>query len=289
MKTSDILIMQFPKISAIYYGLFQSGYDYYSIERSPEHIDLLRRYIERGDFSDFFSYAKQRTCEAYPYWPRAAILETASFYLSDDNTTFNDYELFHNRIMSASNISDDECGDSLWNWIADFPKALVSVLLNDKFAEYMRYEKKWVAEQNKTHREELSLIKDCLDICMSQYHSPVQDIRICINPIKCVYSSDYHLVGSSFIFSSGAFQVDSILHEFLHHVVHPVLEQEKALILRQKPVDTRLDNSYYLSGSDAGILNAFEESVVRSLTEKIINGEYPKNLFTYVENLVEKQ
>lgn len=287
MKSDDMLLMELPNISAIYYGLYQSGYDYYSIERSSEHIDSLRRYFNPGGFSEFFSCTKQRTCEIYPYWPRAAILETASFYLRDDNSAFNDYELFREYIMSLCNISASERDDSLWSWIANFPGALRAVIENDNFSEYMIFEKEWLAEQNYTHRDELSLIKKCLEICRSQYNSPVQDIKICINPIKCVYSSDYHLVGSSFIFTSGAFRVDSIIHEFLHHVVHPLVEREKTLILKNKPIDMYLDESYYLSGSDSGILNAFEESVVRLLTEKIMNHEYPENLLTFVKNFVE--
>lgn len=286
MKTGLISITQFPKISAIYYGLLQSGYDYYSIERSLEHIDILQSFVKQDLASAFFFEAKQNTCEVYPYWPRAAILETASFYLDENNAGYQDYDSFYHSIISASNISEQERDDSLWRWIADFPNALRSVLSSDSFLAYMYWEKEWITEQNDVHRKELCLIRDCLDICISQYHTSVQDIQICVNPIKCKYSADYHLVGSSFVFSSGAFQINSIIHEFLHHVVHPVVEQHKDMIRKRRPVDARLDNSYYLLGSDAGILNAFEESVVRSLTEDVLNSEYPKNLSKYLENLL---
>ena len=33
MKSDEMRIIQIPEISAIYYGLLQSGYDFYSIER----------------------------------------------------------------------------------------------------------------------------------------------------------------------------------------------------------------------------------------------------------------
>ena len=41
------MIVQFPKISAIYYGLLQAGYDFYIPERSAEHIRHLMKYRNR--------------------------------------------------------------------------------------------------------------------------------------------------------------------------------------------------------------------------------------------------
>ncbi len=282
MNQSKIMITQFPKISAIYYGLIQSGYDYYSIERKSDHIDCLKRYIDKEQFSGFFAGTRQETCKVYPYWPRAAILENATFYLSDDNKRFHDFELFRRNIMSASNISDDERSEFLWDWIRTFPKAIGDVLHNWNFIKYIEYEKEWIREQNDAYFQELNTIKNCLEICISKYKSPVQDIKICINPIKCVYSADYYLVGSTFIFTSGAFNRDSIIHEFLHHVVHPIIKQEKTLILEKEFTDSSFDDSYYLSGGNAGRLNAFEEIVVRSLTKAIAHGKYPSDMRAYV-------
>lgn len=41
------MIVQFPKISAIYYGLLQAGYDFYIPERSAEHIRHIMKYRNR--------------------------------------------------------------------------------------------------------------------------------------------------------------------------------------------------------------------------------------------------
>ena len=280
------MITQLPKISAIYYGLLQSGYDFYTFERSKEHIEKLKAYCKLKRSSVFFSETKQNTCDVYPYWPRAFIMEAASFVLNDSNTDFLDYETFRQKIMSADNLSEKERDDSLWNWLPDFPRALASVLSEDSFSEFLEWERKWITEQDSIHHGEIHLIQKCLEICTSRYHSPVQRIQICINPIKCVYASDYHLLGNSFIFSSGTFRVDSIIHELLHHVVHPFVEQQKSIILKQKPLNRQIDKSYYLSGSDSGLINAFEETVVRSLTDEIMNGKYPENLSAYIEYIL---
>lgn len=280
------MITQLPKISAIYYGLLQSGYDFYTFERSDKHIKEMKARCKPERSSAFFSETKQNTCDVYPYWPRAFIMEAATFALNDNNTDFHDYGAFRQKIMSASNLMEKERDNSLWNWLADFPQALASVLSEDSFSEFLEWEEKWISEQDRIYHEEIHLIQECLEICTSRYNSPVQRIQICINPIKCVYASDYHLLGNCFIFSSGAFRTDSIIHEFLHHVVHPFVEQQNASILESKPINRQIDKSYYLSESDSGLINAFEETVVRSLTEEIMNGIYPEDLSTYMENIL---
>lgn len=74
------MIIQFPKISAIYYGLLQAGYDFYIPERSAEHIRHIMKYRNRKHQDTFFSGAKQDTCDVYPYWPRAFMMESAAFF-----------------------------------------------------------------------------------------------------------------------------------------------------------------------------------------------------------------
>ena len=287
MGTSNLLITQNPKISAIYYGLFQSGYKYASIERSQAHIALLNAFCGESSAA-FFSEASQNTCNVYSYWPRAYIMEAASFYLDDNHMSFRDYESLQGKIMSAGNISEKERDVSLWNWLSNFPAALSDILSSELFSKYMEWEKQWISEQNKIHKSDLDLIKRCLDCCVDQWQSPVQNIQLCINPIKCVYSSDYHLTDSCFIFSSGAFRTESIIHEFLHHVVHPEVEQQRGAILRRRPINKQLDDSYYLSGDDAGIINGFEETVVRFLTERVMHGGYPKDLSSCIKHILEE-
>ena len=92
MKSDEMRIIQIPEISAIYYGLLQSGYDFYSIERSSEHVNALMKFTGKGSASDFFAGTRQQTCEVYPYWPRAFILEAATFFLNDSRTAYRDME-----------------------------------------------------------------------------------------------------------------------------------------------------------------------------------------------------
>lgn len=190
--------------------------------------------------------------------------------------------------MFAGNIADYERDQKLWDWIADFPAALSEVLVSDMFHRYLEWEQKWLAEQNAQHETDLRLIKNCLNVCVSKYGSPVQDIQIVISPIKCVYSADYHLNGNCFIFSSGAFRAESVIHEFLHHVVHPAVAEIADIVLVNKRAYPDIDSSYYLSGDDAGQLNAFEEYGVRELTKDVLLEQHPEKLEDYLGRLLER-
>lgn len=287
-SATQITISNIPAISAIYFALLQCGYDFYPIERSPDHIDRIRAFAGAGVVSSFFSQIRQNTCTVYPYWPRAAMLETATFYLLPDDSQFRDFDALRARIQSASNIAEHERGQALWDWIANFPAALSEVRSLDAFHRYLEWETAWIADQNAKYETELRLVQSCLDVCTGRYGSPVQNIQIVINPIKCAYSADYHLSGSCFVFSSGTFRVNSIIHEFLHHVVHPVVMEMKNMVLANRRTYPCIDDSYHLSGDNAGQLNAFEEYAVRELTKDVLTDRLPEHLSAYLDHLLKK-
>lgn len=272
-------------ISAIYFALLQCGYDYYSFERSAEHTNAIKMFRETDTALGFFSETKQDTCDVYPYWPRAAMLESAAFYIRPDMNDFTDIKMYQNFIMSAGNISDAERGPSFWEWIVLFPRELKKVLLSDSFKNYMKWENQWIKQQNILHKNQLEFLKSCMDFCVKYYYSPVKSVQLVLSPIKCVYSSDYHIVDDRFIFCSGAFKIDSVIHEFLHHVVHPTVTKCKSHILAGKQNYENIDASYYLAGDENGMLNAFEEFAVRSLTKKFQEGIFPTDLEAYIKTL----
>lgn len=282
-----IVISNIPSISAIYFGLLQNGYNFFAFERDEEHINSIKEFQHSGFSSHFFAKTKQNTCDAYPFWPRAAMLETATFFLNSDMTSFSNPEKYHKQIMSAGNITDIERNTLFWEWVDLFPLELKKVFISDKFKEYLEWEYQWLHRQNTIHREDLKILKDCIDFCANHYRSPINNVKVALSAIKCVYSSDYHIVGDCFIFSSGAFKVGSVIHEFLHHVIHPVVISNKNRILTRKQRYKDIDTSYYLSGDESGILNAFDEYLVRLLTAKVLDGTLPTDLETYIDSILE--
>ena len=285
-NAKQITISNIPEISAIYFALLQCGYDCYAMGRNKEHIADIQGYIGGVNVPPFFAGVKQDTCEVYPYWPRAAILETASFNLLPNRSQFRDYDVFYKQIMDASNIADCERDQRLWDWVKDFPAALSEVLTGDAFKNYLKWEQKWLVKQNAKYEADLREIKDCLDVCVPKYGSVVQDIQIVINPIKCAYSADYHLDKDCFVFCSGAFRAESVIHEFLHLVVHPIVVEVEDMVLATKRTYPGIDESYYLSDDKAGQLNAFEEYAVRALTKDVMDGNFPNTLTAYLKGLL---
>lgn len=57
-NAEQITISNIPEISAIYFALLQSGYDYYAMERSQDHISYIQGYIGAKNFTSFFAGVK---------------------------------------------------------------------------------------------------------------------------------------------------------------------------------------------------------------------------------------
>lgn len=267
-------------ISAIYYALWQGGYEYASLARDTAHMEALAAF--RGDVKHpFFAHARQSTCEAYAFWPRAALLETAAFHVDRANACFTDFDELHRKIRTAPNVTDGERSADFWQWLADFPAALCEVLEHPGFKRYRAWAEEWVHMQNQRYKHELSRIEDCLMVCRERYDSPLKDVQVLIDPIKCVYSADYHVVGDTFVFSSGRFQAESVIHEYLHHVVHPAVVKYQEQVLRKPRQYPELDASYYAAGQ----LYAFEEHTVRQLTQLAMADHLPDKLDSFVQQL----
>ncbi|MBE6813957.1 MAG: hypothetical protein E7522_00745 [Ruminococcaceae bacterium] len=282
----NISITNMPAISAIYFALLQSGYDYYSLGRTEEELETVKSFYNPEFCCDFFSQTKQNTCETYSYWPRAALLESAVFYLDSDLKQFSDFEAYKNFVMLASNLQDIERNENFWDWISYFPMELNKVINNEYFKKYLIWENTWIERENQTNAENLITLQEIIKICTSKYNAQISNIKIVLSPIKCAYSSDYHFVNGEFIFSSGQFSLESVVHEFLHRIVHPHVCKNQNIILVNKKVFDCIDSSYYLSNSENGKLNAFEEYLVKSLTRDFINKTPPDDLDKYIVSLL---
>lgn len=264
-------------ISAIYYALLQCGYEFYHLERDRTRTEQLRQFTA-SDVPSFFREVEQTTCDAYPYWPRAAILESATFHLTPDMQSYTDFDAFAQTVKNASNLTDAERTQELWDWLAFFPQALAQVLHSKSFARYFEWETVWIAEQQAKYQTQLQEIHELLSRCADKYGSPMARVRIVQNPIKCVYSADYHIRDDCLTVVSGAFSLSNVIHEFLHTAVHPFVIAHQDAIQNSTCDFAELDPTY----RTAGKLNAFEEYAVRKLTDCVIGGEYP-DLQTFLE------
>ena len=143
----DVSFTRLPAVSAIYYALLQCGYNYYALEKSASLCNKLETYANGKEAIEFFNGAKQKTCDVYPYWPRAYMLEVASFFIDNKQHSFSDFNAYRNIIKSAGNISDAEKGHDFWEWIRRFPSELNGVFEREAFREYFAWEEEYLDQQ----------------------------------------------------------------------------------------------------------------------------------------------
>lgn len=285
----SLTIENIPRISAIYFALLQSGYDFYTLDRTPDITQALRSFTASDTPHAFFSQVKQASCTAYPYWPRAALLEGASFFLRDDFSGYHAFDQYKYCVESTGNLTANDLSPVLWQWLADFPAVLRTVLQSAPFARYLAWENAWIAQQNALHQQELARIRRCLDLCAAQYNAALPRVRICLCPIKCIHASDYHTApDQSFICTLGALDCESVLHELLHTVLHPHITSFRQQILQKQRIYPHLDSSYYLNGGAEGQLNAFEEHAVRHLSVAVAQNHAPQSLDEFLQNLLNR-
>lgn len=284
MDRTKIEIISDTVFSALYYGLLQSGYTFYALGRDRELMLNVQSFIRSTDVHAFWKGVKRTSCDVYPYWPRAFMLEAALFYIDQKRHSFVNFLEYQKHILDMTNIENSERENEFWDWIKDYPNALLQVMNSEGFLEYLQWEKEWIAEQKHLCSEELCLLQNYLSVCTQKYQSSVNFVRVILNPIKCIYSADYHLHGKCLTVTLGRFSVDSILHEFLHQVVHPVLIKNCEHVHSVDKKFPGVDASYYLDKTDAGNLSAIEEYVVRQLTDAVVRGNYPNDLDMYVNS-----
>lgn len=78
---------------------------------------------------------------------------------------------------------------------------------------------------------------------------PLQSVRVILSPIKSRYAADAHREGDRWFFVSGAFHPESVVHEFLHLVLHPLVKRHGRTIDRHSLSGLPIDGSYYLEGT----------------------------------------
>lgn len=114
------------------------------------------RSLSRLGQNRFFEQVRQSGCAAYPYWPRAALLESASFSIDPRRETYTDFARFRGSVLAASNITDADRDERFWNWIRGFPRALASVFADEGFRKFRDWENGWLSRQSIRYEKELA-------------------------------------------------------------------------------------------------------------------------------------
>jgi len=272
------------EVSAIYYALLQLGYEFYALDKAPDLALVLAgfRREEIGFDPSFFSAVKQASCAVYPYWPRAFALEVAAFHVCPKSQVFLDFPAYKQYIMDAPNIADRERDEGFWSWVERFPQALRSVMEDGGFREYLAWERSWMIQQRELWSRQIQSIGEITDVCEGLYHAPAVEVSTILTPIKCSYSADYFKQGNRLNVVLGSFRMDAIIHEYLHPVLRSVIQKHAQTVLACNPACSGIDSSYFAGGGAQGILSAFEEYMVRQLTDDLLESRFPESLDEYI-------
>ena len=212
------------------------------------------------------------------FWPRAALLETLTFFGSD--IAFDEYRIY---VQALPNLLDVERNGAFFIWVKDFFKHLEKIKEDMNFQEVDRQISCIVGKTLSCKENELEIITQTLNV-MSKDNIGVSNLLVIICPLKCVYSTDYFVNGSKMFVMLGDFPPHSIVHEYMHLIVRPVITKHKDAILSlfgNRQYD--IDQSYYLNNDEKGFLNAFEESIVRTASVLVCK-EHEINIEQLIHN-----
>lgn len=273
MSDVKIVVESSGAINAIYFGLAASGYTF---ARDRKEQDVLRM-IERveaqrlpKDLERFFQGARQDGCEPYPYWPRAALMETRTLF-ADDGLGYID------TVMRAPNLLDEERDERFWRWIGQFPEVLDHVLALDAFQLFDEEMRDWVERERALNQDKIDLTARALSSLLCDLSALPGMIRILLCPLKCAYAADYQQRDGIFNVIVGELATGPVMHEFLHPIVHPHIEKLRGRIL------SRLVGGRPGVGDENALLNQFEGHIARTLTELLQSGRRHIDIHAVIE------
>jgi len=258
-------------INAVYFGIALSGYEYADIDKSDDIIEMLqqiRSYSGLDEAKQYFSNTRQPLCEVYPFWPRAALLESATFFINGKSFDFDSYCTY---VKALPNLTTEEKSEDFFCWAKDSPKYVTQIKSDPFFQNINTRIHSKVTETSLNSIEKTRLIEGKLEKLSATVESAISTISLIICPFKCVYSADYFTEGSVMSVILGNFLPSSIVHEYLHPIVRLHIKKYRERIVTLDGIKhLDLDKSYYMNNDEKRLLNAFEENIVRKISDSIL-------------------
>ena len=272
MDKMQVIISSNTDINAVYFGIALSGYEYADIDKSDDIIEMLQQIRSHSGLDEakqYFSNTRQTICGVYPFWPRAALLESATFFITGESFDFDNYCTY---VKALPNLTAEEKSDDFFCWVKDSPKYLTQIKSDPFFQKINKRIHSKVNEISLNSIKEIRLIEGKLERLSTNVASAISTISLVICPLICIYSADYFTNGSIMSVILGDFLPNSIVHEYLHPIVRPYIKKHRERITNLDGIKhLDLDKSYYINNDENGMLNAFEENIVRKISDSILD------------------
>lgn len=277
-----------PRIAAIYFGLMQSGYEYYSAGKAQEDTRMWESWAKLPVSYDvsFFQGARQVTTGIYPFASRAAALEIATFFVDAQNGVFGDEETCLRKIHVSGVLKEREAAD-FQSWVKGFPKALQDVMHCEGFGRYLQWEENWLKQQARMNKGSLQKCDDVASYFIKKYDTSVQNVSVVYCPLKCAFASDYVVENGTLYAVSGVLRLEAVLREYLRLLVHPfIMKYSDAITSLRNLHRLHVENANYGDKNDQAKLNTFEAYTVKELMALVEENRYKVELDKFLPALI---
>ncbi len=257
-----------PAVSAIYWALLQNGYSAFDMERDEQTVNHVRgARIKWTLDADFWRETAMYPQFAYPWNPRAGMLEEATLYINQRQGEWADWDGFRAKLLADTKVTCETSDPALWPWLERFPMMLKRVMDERVFQEYLRWETAWALEQTLREADVLRHLEAVMD-ALKGYYGLETDLRIVRSAIKCVYASDYFLKDNTLYAVTGLYNIKMIVYQLSRLVVVPAMQKNAEKL--------GLDE---MDGPRAATL---KDATSRRLTSALLDGEILRPVTHYL-------
>lgn len=261
-------------VFTLYAGLTAGGYDLAnSGPENPARLVIASIKSHRWDADAVRYFATARLCRAgvNPYWPRAAMLLDATFFLNDDPIGGYADATRVLRDIAEFPTRASEKGEDTLRWIGRYPSMYRRIEADPAFSDLWLQFQLSVGSQVQERfadagREALELLRSGLGV----KEKDLPAVVVIPNPLQAVQIADFVRKDGDVFAVIAAPRPSSLIHELLHCVFEKAIAEEHDVIVSHRGlftpavVDAMLKMQYAWGVDDQSWLRVFEESLVRA-------------------------
>ncbi len=259
-------------VFGLYVGLTATGYNLAKpAENSP--IGQLTKAIRMAEWPSsvrrYFAMARSRSGGINPYWPKAAMLLEACFYLEDSGESFNPSdELALLRTIAEFPVNPADKSATVVDWARGFPAAYSELTRASVFPML------WTSYLDAVQPLVTSFEKAASATLESLTRAGVRgdslpEIVVVPNLLQAPELADFVRRPGILYVVVAEPRMSSMVHELLHDVLGPILRSNKVDIaahrhLLRPVLPAMLRMQYAWADDDESWLRVFEESLMRA-------------------------
>lgn len=257
------------EVFTVYVGLVASGYEF-SLDK--ELADKIRNVKWDDSAVEYFKKARTPYCAVNPYWPRGAMLVSASLDIKESTGyEYSDFNKMKENIDRYNNFDSKENDKETELWLLQLPNYYGLVRENKEFDNlYAQYVKKvesatprFVKVINEAKKRVISKFK------ITEVELP--EIGLIPNILGMPFNADFEKIDNIIYVISAQPDTSCIIHEYLHNILgHGIKNNMKRIskyVYLLNPVFERMFIYKYAWAKDTSSwLRIFEENLVRATT-----------------------